>query len=416
MIPTRRGSRLLKSLKLELFCVLSGPFRDSKRIAGPLRCRYRDFLYTPRHAELMHLRRKESIQLSARFAALFVLVLTVAIPFWDGAFSVDMWLSQTFMMRILVAAIALAVITNRAVRARWRRRFPYLPMLLLVVAASLLCVFGGNDPMATAKMHSSHSFMVIGLVVMTAIMPVTLAEAGILSVPIFALLIVGGQGGLATGLVPLEILLAVLLPLAVFSALVQLYRTITAAHEIAIDPLTGCYTRAFGMEMIKVTFDSAVRKKAPFTVAFIDLDDFKQINDQYGHDYGDRILGEVGDSLMNRFRRSDLVVRWGGEEFLVLLPELDMPKANEVLERVMAPGLAELKNGQLQKASVGLSERLEDAIALPQNLIELADRRMYDAKKRRDHDDMIAGGLAGRNAPARKSCGPNVPSADHGVN
>lgn len=342
------------------------------------------------------------------------------IPLWDGAFSLDMWSSQIFVMRMLVAVIAVAVITNRAVSARWRRHFPYLPMLMLIVATCLLCVFSGNDPLATVKMHSSHSFLMLGLVVMIAIMPVTLLEAGVLSLPIIALLIVGGQGGLATGFIPLEMLLTVLLPLAVFSALVQLYRTITAAHEIAIDPLTGCYTRAFGMEMIKVTFDSAVRKKAPFTVAFIDLDDFKQINDRYGHDYGDRILGEVGDSLMSRFRRSDLVVRWGGEEFLVLLPELDMPKADEVLERVMAPGLAKLESGQLQKASVGLSERLEDAIALPQNLIDLADRRMYDAKKRRDHDDMIADGLSGRHAPIRAKastpCGASVPSADQGIN
>ena len=68
------------------------------------------------------------------------------------------------------------------------------------------------------------------------------------------------------------------------------------------------------MEMIKVSFDGALRKKVPYTVAFIDLDDFKQINDRYGHDYGDRILGEVGENLIARFRRSDLVVRWGGEE------------------------------------------------------------------------------------------------------
>eukprot|EP00003_Mantamonas_plastica_P010126 TRINITY_DN1953_c0_g4_i1.p2 TRINITY_DN1953_c0_g4~~TRINITY_DN1953_c0_g4_i1.p2 ORF type:complete len:370 (-),score=38.77 TRINITY_DN1953_c0_g4_i1:96-1205(-) len=369
----------------------------------------------------MHLRRKESIQLSARFAALFVLILLAITPFWDGVIAADMMSSQTFVMRALVAAVAVVVITNRAVSARWRRHFPYLPMLMLIVAACLLCVFGGNDPLATEKMHSTHSFLMLGIVVMIAIMPVTLVEAGILSLPILALVIVGGQGGLATGMIPLEMLLAVLVPLAVFSALVQLYRTITAAHEVAIDPLTGCYTRAFGMEMIKVTFDSAVRKKAPFTVAFIDLDDFKQINDRYGHDYGDRILGEVGDSLMNRFRRSDLVVRWGGEEFLILLPELDMYRAQEVLERVMAPGLAKLESGQVQKASVGLSERLEDAIALPQNLIELADRRMYDAKKRRDHDDMIADGLSGRHAPAKRRkastpCGANVQSADQSAN
>ncbi|KJE35179.1 diguanylate cyclase [Thalassospira sp. HJ] len=397
----------------------TGPQENSSPPKKTWRCCYRDFLYTPRHAELLHLRRKESIQLSARFAALFVIVLMIAVPFWDGSFASEMWSSQTFILRLLVAGVALAVLTNRAVSARLRRRLPYLPMLMLIVAASLLCVFAGNDPLATDHMHSSHSFLLIGLVMMIAIMPVTLVEAGLLSLPFVVLLAIGAQSGLETGFVPFEMLLAFLLPLALVSALVQLYRTITAAHEIAIDPLTNCYTRAFGMEMIRVSFEGALRKKVPYTIAFIDLDDFKQINDRYGHDYGDRILGEVGNNLIHRFRRSDMVVRWGGEEFLVLLPELDRTRAAEVLERVMAPGLAMLESGKVQCASVGLSERIEDAIALPQNLIDLADQRMYDAKKRRDRDDLVAQGYSGRRNTVSAMATPsasNAPSVDRSVN
>jgi diguanylate cyclase (GGDEF)-like protein len=405
---------------LELICVLSGPFKGGRRTARSLRCCYKDFFYTPRHAEIMHLRRKESIQLSARFAGVFVLVLMLAASIWDGVIRPDMWSSQTFVLRLLVAGLAAAIVFNRAVSARWRRHFPYLPMLLLIVAAALLCLMGASDPLAVGPMLASNSILIIGLVVMIAIMPLTVLEAGLLCAPIVLMLVGGVSSGLATGGIPLDLLLSVLLPLAVFASLVQLYRTITAAHEIAIDPLTGCYTRAFGMEMIKVSFDGAVRKNVPYTVAFIDLDDFKQINDRYGHDYGDRILTEVGENLINRFRRSDLVVRWGGEEFVVLLPELDRAKAAEVLQRVMAPGLAALENGQVQKASVGLSERIEDAIAIPQNLIDLSDQRMYDAKQRRDHDDMIADGLSGRRSPAQaKSAiqtGSSSQAADQTIN
>ncbi|WP_417805160.1 GGDEF domain-containing protein [Thalassospira lucentensis] len=245
-------------------------------------------------------------------------------------------------------------------------------------------------------MFSTHSFLLLGLVLMIAIMPLTLVEAGILSLPILVLLGIASQVTLATGFVALEMILAVLLPLAIMSSLVQFYRTIVAAQEVAFDPLTGCFTRAFGLEMMRVTFDNAVRKNVPYTVAFIDLDDFKQINDRNGHDYGDRILAEVGKSLVSRFRLSDMVVRWGGEEFLVLLPEVDTAHAEGILERVMTPGLASLGAGKVQRGSVGVAERLEDAIAMPQNLIDLADQRMYDAKRRRDHDDMIAGELSGR--------------------
>ena len=397
----------------------TGPQENSSVSKKTLRCCYRDFLYTPRHAELLHLRRKESIQLSARFAAFFVLLLMCAVPFWDGALAPEMWSSQTLVLRLLVVGVALAVITNRAVSARWRRRFAYLPMLMLIVAASLLCVLAASDPLATDRMHSSHGFLLIGLVMMIAIMPLTLLEASLLSAPFIVLLAIGAQSGLETGIVPFEMLLAFLLPLALGAALVQLYRTIAAAHEVAIDPLTNCYTRAFGMEMIRVSFEGALRKKVPYTIAFIDLDDFKQINDRYGHDYGDRILGEVGNNLIHRFRRSDLVVRWGGEEFLILLPELGRERAAEVLDRVMAPGLAMLENGQVQSASVGLSERIEDAIALPQNLIELADQRMYDAKKRRDRDDLVAQGYSGRRNTVGALASPaatSAPSVDQGIN
>ncbi len=387
---------LLRIDELELFRVLSGSEKDSGRFAGILRCRYRDFLYTPRHAELLHLRRKESVQLTARFAALFTIVLLLVVPLWDGAYGAGFWQSQTVIMRFLVVVVAIAVLLNRAVSSKWRRRLPYLPMLLVVIAATLLCGFSGSDLNANTRMLTAHSFLLMGIVVLVAIMPLTLVEAGVMVSPILMLLVLGARGPVASGYVPLEMVLFVLLPLSVMAALVQLYRTIVAAQEIAIDPLTGVYTRAFGMEMLSLNFETAYRKRSPLTVAFIDLDDFKKINDKFGHDYGDRILREVGINLSQRFRRSDLVIRWGGEEFLVILPDLTLERADEVIQRVMSPGLAELANGRGQQASCGLAERVEDAISQPHNLIDLADQRMYDAKKRRDREQIVAEGLSGR--------------------
>ncbi|WP_417813640.1 diguanylate cyclase [Thalassospira alkalitolerans] len=334
--------------------------------------------------------------MTARFAALFTIVLLLVVPLWDGAYGTGLWQSQTVIMRFLVMAVATAVLLNRAVSSKWRRRLPYLPMLLVVIAATLLCGFSGSDLNANTRMLTAHSFLLMGIVVLVAIMPLTLVEAGVMVSPILMLLVLGARGPVASGYVPLEMVLFVLLPLSVMAALVQLYRTIVAAQEIAIDPLTGVYTRAFGMEMLSLNFETAYRKRSPLTVAFIDLDDFKKINDKFGHDYGDRILREVGINLSQRFRRSDLVIRWGGEEFLVILPDLTLERADEVIQRVMSPGLAELANGRGQQASCGLAERVEDAISQPHNLIDLADQRMYDAKKRRDREQIVAEGLSGR--------------------
>ncbi|WP_354377167.1 GGDEF domain-containing protein [Thalassospira sp. MBR-102] len=377
-----------------------------------MRCRYRDFLYTPRHAELLHLRRKESVQLTARFAAFFTLVLLALVPIWDGAYGNGFWQSQAVIMRLLVMGIAVVVLLNRAVSSKWRRRAPYLPMLFLVIAAALLCGFSGLDLAASPKMLTSHSFLLLGIVVLIAIMPLTLAEAGIMVSPIVVLLFFGAQGPVAGGYVPVEMILPVLLPLAVMAAMVQLYRTIVAAQEIAIDPLTGVYTRAFGMEMLRLNFEAAYRKRSPLTVAFVDLDDFKKINDQFGHDYGDRILEEAGRNLAHRFRSTDLVIRWGGEEFLVILPDLTLARANEVMHRVMAPGLADLANGLTQQASYGLAERIEDVISQPHNLIDLADQRMYDAKKRHDHEQIVADGLSGRKISGAAATTSSARAAD----
>ncbi|WP_417833560.1 diguanylate cyclase [Thalassospira xiamenensis] len=377
-----------------------------------MRCRYRDFLYTPRHAELLHLRRKESVQLTARFAAFFILVLLALVPIWDGAYGNGFWQSQAVIMRLLVMGIAVVVLLNRAVSSKWRRRAPYLPMLFLVIAAALLCGFSGLDLAASPKMLTSHSFLLLGIVVLIAIMPLTLAEAGIMVSPIVVLLFFGAQGPVAGGYVPVEMILPVLLPLAVMAAMVQLYRTIVAAQEIAIDPLTGVYTRAFGMEMLRLNFEAAYRKRSPLTVAFVDLDDFKKINDQFGHDYGDRILEEAGRNLAHRFRSTDLVIRWGGEEFLVILPDLTLARANEVMHRVMAPGLADLANGLTQQASYGLAERIEDVISQPHNLIDLADQRMYDAKKRHDREQIVADGLSGRKISGAAATTSSARAAD----
>lgn len=392
--------------------MLSGSRRDSRRFAGPLRCRYRDFLYTPRHVELLHLRRKESVQLTARFAAFFTLVLLALVPIWDGAYGNGFWQSQAVIMRLLVMGIAVVVLLNRAVSSKWRRRAPYLPMLFLVIAAALLCGFSGLDLAASPKMLTAHSFLLLGIVVLIAIMPLTLAEAGIMVSPIVVLLFFGARGPVAGGYVPVEMILPVLLPLAVMAAMVQLYRTIVAAQEIAIDPLTGVYTRAFGMEMLRLNFEAAYRKRSPLTVAFVDLDDFKKINDQFGHDYGDRILEEAGRNLAHRFRSTDLVIRWGGEEFLVILPDLTLARANEVMHRVMAPGLADLANGLTQQASYGLAERIEDVISQPHNLIDLADQRMYDAKKRHDREQIVADGLSGRKISGAAATTSSARAAD----
>ena len=98
------------------------------------------------------------------------------------------------------------------------------------------------------------------------------------------------------------------------------------------DGLTGCATRAHGMAVIESELSRARRSKLPLSLLMLDLDHFKQINDRFGHLCGDAVLAAVGERMKAVLRGSDLKCRYGGEEFLVLLPDITLVGARRVAE------------------------------------------------------------------------------------
>ena len=115
-------------------------------------------------------------------------------------------------------------------------------------------------------------------------------------------------------------------------------------------------------------------------VLFIDLDKFKSINDQYGHDAGDAVLQQAARSIRQTLGRHDSLVRWGGEEFVVLLPRTDAAGAQAAVERIAKAGLGLRPDGIPVTASIGVAERINDRASDSMALIALADKRMYAAK------------------------------------
>jgi diguanylate cyclase (GGDEF)-like protein len=152
-------------------------------------------------------------------------------------------------------------------------------------------------------------------------------------------------------------------------------------RQMAHDPLTGAYRRATGEELLALEMGLARRTDIPLAVLFIDLDRFKSINDQFGHEVGDQVLQHAARALLDQMREGDLLVRWGGEEFVAVLPNMRCEDAGRFLERVRASGLGARPDGKTVTASVGISERLADAAGEWWQLIDLADRRMYEAKR-----------------------------------
>lgn len=104
--------------------------------------------------------------------------------------------------------------------------------------------------------------------------------------------------------------------------------------EKITDPLTKLYNRRHFMENFNYFIDLYDRYKRPFSIIFLDIDNFKQINDTYGHQKGDEILITLSKHIMNKLRNTDLAFRYGGEEIVIILPETELYEAFQIAERL----------------------------------------------------------------------------------
>ncbi|MCA9754506.1 MAG: sensor domain-containing diguanylate cyclase [Candidatus Eisenbacteria bacterium] len=147
------------------------------------------------------------------------------------------------------------------------------------------------------------------------------------------------------------------------------------------DELTGLYNRRHFLTRLQEEQARAKRHGHEFSLLFLDIDDFKRINDTYGHGLGDRILAELGKLLMKWARSSDLLARFGGEEFVVLLPMTEMQQALTAAER-LRNAVAEHSFPRRKRitVSVGVANYPHDADTT-EDLIKMADQALYQAKR-----------------------------------
>jgi diguanylate cyclase (GGDEF)-like protein len=151
------------------------------------------------------------------------------------------------------------------------------------------------------------------------------------------------------------------------------------------DPLTGIYNRRHFEKIVKTEFSKAVRYKHPLSCLMIDVDHFKRINDRYGHDAGDSVLREVTELMSSSLREIDVLARWGGEEFIILLPNTmgdnARPVAERILKNISSHKFAKLPDNETVTVSIGVAVTDRD-IKNWEKLIKQADDALYRAKAR----------------------------------
>lgn len=168
-----------------------------------------------------------------------------------------------------------------------------------------------------------------------------------------------------------------------FSQIRRLERAFRTARS-NVDPLTGAYNRQTMLSDLEVERERSIRTQSPTAIALVDLDHFKSVNDTHGHQAGDLVLQTIAGILQSHVRPFDKVYRYGGEEFLICLPNADMRQTARILERlrrVIEASPVTLEND----VSLSITTSIGAAPILPDRkidqIIDKADRALYAAKE-----------------------------------
>lgn len=158
------------------------------------------------------------------------------------------------------------------------------------------------------------------------------------------------------------------------------------AHIYGVkDPLTGMYNRYAFKEMLAVEIDRAHRYERHLSLLMIDIDHFKRVNDRFGHVVGDRVLEEIAKVIKQAVRKTDVITRFGGEEFAIILPETTVGHATMLAERIRkkieSHDYSHLIKKESITVSIGISNYHTPGQKSDISLVHSADKALYAAKK-----------------------------------
>ncbi len=165
----------------------------------------------------------------------------------------------------------------------------------------------------------------------------------------------------------------------------QLEQVLLQMETLAMtDQLTGLFNRRYFLSVFEKEFSRTMRHNHPTSCLMIDIDHFKRINDEYGHHAGDQVLIEISQIMTDCLRKSDTLARWGGEEFIIILPETTKENALQVASRILnTVSTRQFSSfpGQVT-VSIGLAGMPDPNINASEKLIAASDHALYEAKNK----------------------------------
>ena len=164
----------------------------------------------------------------------------------------------------------------------------------------------------------------------------------------------------------------------------------SVAHEqlaqlAARDPLTNLYNRRFGLQRLQEEYSRSIRSDTPLGIAMLDIDHFKKINDAYGHLVGDKVLSRLANLIRSSLREGDISIRYGGEEFMIILPGASIKDSSALAERlrrlVQEMSVTYLSHQIRFTISIGITSFPECSAKNTEDIISFADKALYQAKE-----------------------------------
>lgn len=375
-----------------------------------------DLLFFHQHTPLVARRRAMLIISRVRMvAAVFALLTPVWIIVDMMIFAWPLW-AELAGLRLAAtaafAALAFGFRSSESIGAAHRSLAWLLavPTLFFLISHPLLSHSDLSGP--AAAVATGYAFLPFVMVAGLSVFPITAIEGAVFAAPmVLAQVAVAFYGDMNlfsfSSLLGALWLLAVLSTVATLAGMSQLHFMMALVNQASHDGLTGGFTRRVGEELFELQFGNAMRTDTPIACVFIDLDHFKSINDKYGHEEGDKTLRRASEGIRKCLRRGDVMVRWGGEEFVLIMPHTDCTGALTAAMRMRSQGIGQRPDGRPQTASIGIAERNADGCHDWQHLVEKADQRMYAAKQGgRDRICVCGGEMVADEVPPASSGAP----------